>query len=228
MSQAVAAPSTGDPFLKGGKSANATGTPRGNIGRQSPSRRAVLAGMLLAPAAAAIPTVVAASDNTSMWDEALRGWRKADADYDAFLTELWNPVQEELERRTPAPARSFSITTASGKTVTYDLVATDPDCYARSPIPAISNPGRRMAEEWREWNVQYEAVAAELNFDALYDEDNRLLDLRLEARDRLMNTPAPHVAAVLAKLEIMWEDRHKDREEENELIVMSDLRRLAA
>ncbi|WP_278986355.1 hypothetical protein [Sphingobium yanoikuyae] len=225
MSQADAAPITGDTIVTGGKSA--LPTVKSN-GLAVMSRRGALGALALVAAPVAAVPLATASDNASTWNEALHAWRKADAAYDAFFDKIWNPVQVELERRTPEPARSFSITTASGKTVTYDFVSSDPDCYARNPIPAISNPGRRMAEEWREWHIQYKAVAAELNVDALYDEDNRLYELRLEARDRLMNTPAPHVAAVLAKLEIMWEDRHKEREEENELIVMGDLRRLAA
>lgn len=93
MSQAVSAPSTGDPFLTGGKSANATDIPTGNIGRQSPSRRAVLAGMLLAPAAAAMPTVVAAADQAEAWEDPVLQSKRVDAIFWA-QRDKWMRVRE--------------------------------------------------------------------------------------------------------------------------------------
>lgn len=65
MSQAVAAPSTGEPIVTGGKSANPTEMSAGKSAAQSPSRRALLTGLALAPVAAAVPVAAVAAPEDS-------------------------------------------------------------------------------------------------------------------------------------------------------------------
>lgn len=74
MSQAVAAPNTGDPFLTGGKSAKATDNSTGIVGSQSPTRRAVLGAMALAPIAAG--SVASAAPALSAWASAYHEYRR--------------------------------------------------------------------------------------------------------------------------------------------------------
>ena len=83
MSQAVAAPSTGDPIVTGGKSANSTELSAGKSAARSPSRRDLLAGAglaMLAPAAAAST----ASGVRAAWDNALYEYHRLKIRQDAY------------------------------------------------------------------------------------------------------------------------------------------------
>lgn len=84
MSQAVAAPSTGDPFLTGGKSANAADIPTGNIGQNSPSRRTVLASLALASVASVMIPTEAGAVSRSEWDRAHNEYRRLRMLMDAY------------------------------------------------------------------------------------------------------------------------------------------------
>lgn len=85
MSQAVSAPITGACALSGGKSAKATEMSAGNVGRESPSRRAVLAGAALLSLAG--PALAASNEpgaDRSAWDHACHEYRRLKLRMDAY------------------------------------------------------------------------------------------------------------------------------------------------
>jgi len=84
MSQAVSAPITGDLSVAPGKSPNFAGMSPGFTEQESPSRRAVLAGMMLAPAAPALAASVPASPDRSAWDRAYHEYRRLRLRMDAY------------------------------------------------------------------------------------------------------------------------------------------------
>lgn len=97
MSQAVSAPITGARSFTGGKSVKATDISTGIVGQESPSRRAVLTGMMLAPAVVACSSTASATPDFSdpmllsrridsafwaqrdIWLSIKSDWRAADA-----------------------------------------------------------------------------------------------------------------------------------------------------
>jgi hypothetical protein len=79
MSQAVAAPSTGDRYVTSG-----------NVGEVSPSRRGLLAGMLLAPVAAAVPATAVAAQ----WEDPVLVSRRVDAIFWA-ARQQWLDIHED-------------------------------------------------------------------------------------------------------------------------------------
>ena len=108
MSQAVAAPSTGDVFVAPGNMPIATAWSAGKSGGVSPSRRGLLAGMLLLPGiAAAVATPAYALSGS--WVEAMRTLDAAKAADAAFLRRPdWSEeaCYDESERLTTEVCRA--------------------------------------------------------------------------------------------------------------------------
>lgn len=86
MSQAAAAPSTGEPFVTGGKSAISTDLSAGKIGAASPSRRAVLTGVAIASAAVVLPAVASPPTDRMAWDRAVHEYRRLKLRMEAYYT----------------------------------------------------------------------------------------------------------------------------------------------
>lgn len=144
MSQANAAPITGDTILAPDMSA-------GNIADASPSRRAFFAGVLLAPVAIASPVIAHPSiwklanpaGAGGGWKAALARYRAIDAAWDQFLATEYNPAIAELDRRAIAPPPGFTITAKSGREVFYLHDPANPEMWSGSPIPQISAEAMR-------------------------------------------------------------------------------------
>ena len=217
MSQAVAAPIMGDMILASGKSADCAST----------SRRAVLAALAVIPATAAVSAVPVHSLADS-WTLALRDYRAADAAYINYLANVWNPLQEELERLTPRPPYKIRVERERGGPVEVAHSSAKPDRWMWEPTPEGRAAGKELSERWAAWHVEYERHAARLGQAAAEEEENRLYDRFQEAEERLMLTPAPDVAAVLVKIDLMCADPHRDRQIENERFIKRDLQYLAA
>lgn len=98
MSQAVAAPSTGDPIVTGGKSVKSTTLSAENVGQKSPSRRAVLAGLALASATPVLAQAATGGPDRSDWDRAYHEYRRLKLRMDAYYAlGPFDWVNEEYE-----------------------------------------------------------------------------------------------------------------------------------
>ncbi|WP_311267071.1 hypothetical protein [Sphingobium sp. WCS2017Hpa-17] len=87
--------------------------------------------------------------------------------------------------------------------------------------------GEKLSGEWAAWLKRYEAAENELGAASVHAEDIRLFDEAMAAKDSLMLMAAPDAAAVLTKLEIMWDNPYEERQEENERLIRRDLRAIA-
>lgn len=83
------------------------------------SRRAAIGVFATMPIAVAIASASAHAAHPSKWKEALARWRAADALWDSFLDNIYNPAIEELDRRALAPPPSFMVTAKTGATQIY-------------------------------------------------------------------------------------------------------------
>ncbi|MFD1105067.1 hypothetical protein [Sphingobium olei] len=214
MSQADAAPITGEPVLTGGKSTAVT-----------VSRRAAIGALAVLPVA----TVAAPSTSSpaALWRDALRAYHSAEADYLGHLNNVWNPLMVRLEQLCPMPPM-HEIVERNGRPLKVVYKSAEPDSWMRLPSVEAREVGRKLAAQWSTWSEGYGARQAEYNFWEIEQEDLRLYDLYQEAQDRLMRMPAPDAAALLTKLEIIWADEYQDRQIENERLIRRDLQRLAA
>ncbi|UZW55950.1 hypothetical protein NUH86_03920 [Sphingobium sp. JS3065] len=217
MSQANAARITGDTIFAPGKSDHS-----------AVSRRAALTALAVVPAVAVAGTLPAqaAPDN---WTLAVRAYRAAEAAYHGHLANVWYPLLEKVEKRCgPPPSLSVTIERPNGRPDTFVYRPAQPDAWMWHPTVAGRAAGEKLTAEWAEWHERDARTKDQFGFDAVDDEDKRLYACVDEARDRLMLTPAPDAAAVLMKLEIMWDDPLYERSEENERLITRDLRLLAA
>lgn len=111
MSQAVAAPSTGDPIVTGGISANGTVLSAGNAGQKSPSRRAVLAGLAMASATPVLAQAATGGPDRSDWDRAYHEYRRLKLRMDAYYAlgpfDLVNEEYEDAKRSKESDPDAF-------------------------------------------------------------------------------------------------------------------------
>lgn len=216
MSQAVAAPITGDPILAPGKSAHS-----------AVSRRAALTALAAVPAVAIVSSSPAhsAADN---WTLALRDYRAAEAAYHGHIANVWNPLVEKLERLCPLPPSSVTIERADKRRDVFTYNRAKPDAWMWHPTVDGRAAGGKLTAQWIEWEQRYSRLKEQHCHDAIDDDNTRLYERFREAEDRLMLTPAPDAAAVLVKLEILWADEFRERQEENERYIKRDLQQLAA
>ena len=196
MSQTNFAPNTGQYGFVPAKSA-------GIVGEKFPSRRAVLAGLALVPAVAAISPPTRAA-RPSEWKEALARWRAAEAAWDDFLDGTYNPAIEELDRRAPAPPPNFTVTAKSGATQLYFYDRANPDEWTRNLSSLISEPARVLHDRWMQYDRDRNAAWQALRIDELSAEEDRLAAASTEARYKLMSTPVGNAAEMLQKIEIAW------------------------
>ncbi len=214
MSQAVAAPNTGELNFVSGKCADLA----------TASRRALLTSLIAAPIAVSAAPAQAAI--YSEWKAALAIYRAIDAAWNHFLATTYNPAVAELERRAPVPPSGFTVTARSGKKVVYTHDTANPDMWANSVIPAISKPGKRLADQWAEWRERRAQTEAELCFRQIDEVDDRYSKELYAARNRLIAATVDTAAELLEKLEVLWEDGIDADTFKDE--VFRDLRRLAA
>lgn len=190
------------------------------------SRRAVIGALAVAPVAATASSAI--NVPADGWAAALRRYRKAEAAYETHLATVWNPLQERLSEICPQPPHSVSSELRPGLRVTATYNAKRPDAWMREPTVEGRRIGEKLSAEWAEWFIRYQEAEERLGAAAIDEQDTRLHDALLAARDDLMLMHAPDAAAVLSKLEIIWDNPYEERQEENERLIRRDLQALAA
>lgn len=221
MSQADAAPITGETIVTGGKSALPTG--KGQCAALS--RRAAIAAL------AAVPTIAvaasAATPKRDSWTLALQRYRKAAAAYEDYMATVREPLQDKICELCPFPPQTVSSEPRPGFRIEFTYNSTNPDAWMWQPTVEGRKIGEKLSAEWAAWRAHYGTVSERLGEDAIEAESDRLNDIMLASLDQLMLITAPDAAAVLTKLELMWDNPYNERQEENERLVRRDLRALA-
>lgn len=219
MSQADAARITGDPVVVGGNSVLSTGKIKNAAVL---SRRAAIAALAVAPMAAAAASVAVPVEDS--WTLALRRFRKAEAEYNTHVATSWNPLHEELEKLCPLPPHSVSSEPRPGFRVTFIYNSQKPDAWMWQPTVEGRRIGEKLSAEYALWRETYSRESERLGEARIQVENDRLYDAMNAAKDQLMLMSAPDAAAVLTKIELMWENKYAEREEENEHLIIRDLR----
>lgn len=149
MSQAVAAPSTGDCVIVGGKSVVATGI----AGDFAGSRRAVLAGMLMVPVAIAAPTPAQAGPSSG-WTKAVTRWRSAEDAHkkasQAFTVAQHNYFKDRpspLARMRYLPGDSPEIFNARVEQSNAEFAQANEACRSRHRLDALEQASSRMRRQ---------------------------------------------------------------------------------
>lgn len=197
MSQAVAAPSTGDCVIVGGKSVVATGI----AGDFAGSRRAVLAGMLLAPVAIAAP-MTAQAGLSSGWTKAVTRWRSAEVAHKK-ASQAFSVAQQNYYKDRPSPLASIR--------------------YLPSDSPETFNA--RVEQSNAEFAQANDACRLRYRLDELEQASSEAMIDADEALFALLDEPAPDVTAIIMKIELALE---QCCDVKDIAPVLGDLRRMAA
>ncbi|CAN5143706.1 hypothetical protein BH10PSE12_BH10PSE12_16610 [soil metagenome] len=165
------------------------------------NRRDIISAIALAPIAIAVPAAASLTTKTSVWDRAMADYIAAKGAADQFQADIYDPLYEKLN--VIRPEYVIRHTAKNGTIGTYrfnagemgNYAAGDWDMYAaiRPQIDAL------IAQHQR-----YEAQYVAHDMDALNDRLDALVEMECAARAKLLNIPAPHHAAILWKMEILF------------------------
>jgi hypothetical protein len=190
------------------------------------SRRAMIGALAIAPALGfSMTSAAAASPSTLEWDSAHAAHLAAVHSYGDHETNVRTPAYAELNRRAPVPDRKFTVPIEGGRSVTLSFDPAEPDLWVNHPSPAFREPAVRAREAWFSFVAAHDAAEADLKLEQIEEESERLHEATIMAEDRLFETPAPHIAAVLVKLDLLWRDERDPIPGFQEL-VLADIKRL--
>lgn len=157
------------------------------------------------------------------FERALAAYRaavKASEDHYRLVEE---PAEDEVQRRAPFHGCTFYHTATNGKTVGHRWNPNEPDGWDYGP------PNSILAQKAQAVRAAYEAnqrAREQMGMAAISEESNRLYSAINPAEDALFQTPAPDLAAVAVKLDLLWND-DRDPIREYEKLVREDVRRLS-
>ena len=157
------------------------------------------------------------------FDRALAAYRAAVKASDDHYRLIEEPAEDEVQRRAPFSGCTFYHTASNGQTVGHRWNPKDPDGWESGP------PGSILAQKARAVRAAYEAnqrVRVQMGMAAIGEESNRLYRAVTPAEDALFATPAPDLAAIRTKLELLWNDERAQIPEYQDL-VLADVRRLS-
>jgi hypothetical protein len=153
------------------------------------------------------------------WDRALAEYQAASDASDHHWRTVEEPMCDEIDRRAPHPGAFFTVPARSGQVGRLPWYP-DPTAYAgQGPtIYAAAKAHHAKMEAWKQ-------AAADLQRDAISERSDELQDACSDAETRLFHTPAPDLAAIRVKLELLW-GGERDRLPDYDALVMADVRRL--
>jgi hypothetical protein len=187
-----------------GRSASETGNTNVN---SALSRRGLLAGaMILGAAGAGTATPLARLPAaTGEWDLALATYLRAKAASDEFENTIAKAIGDEMDRRAPQPADSFTVTASNGQIATYRFFSARADEW-EDAAPPLRDPARRLRQEWDAYRRERAAAARDLNWAEISERSDELTTAWVEAETQLIETPAPNAAALARKVILALED----------------------
>lgn len=160
------------------------------------------------------------SVDCSAWNAAVDAYRSAKKASDEHWLRVEKPAWDELQRTHPHPGSSFTVPARNGMIGTMRWYENDPDAYegCHPPVRDAARGYRARLDGW--------AKARErLDLSRIHAESDEHLERISEAEDRLFETPAPDLTAVMVKLEALWADERDSIPDYNAL-VLADVRRL--
>ncbi|WP_010544276.1 hypothetical protein [Sphingomonas elodea] len=183
---ADAAPITGAPSRASGFSEELSAT-----------RRTVI-GAMIAGAALAVPARAHAHSAQPLteWDRVRLRMEAARARSETFKAEVFDPIEEQLNRQAPRPPMYFEVQATSGEVARYHLYPWALDAYQHHVASPIREGAAALAERWRAWQSAKEGTG----FHVVQKQFGELEDAWAELEDQLMSMPAPHHAALLWKI----------------------------
>ena len=201
MSQADAAPITGNYKFAPVKSA-------GIIGTEAPTatRRSLLVGIAFAPTAFAASSSNSLAASPSKWKEISARYRAAQADWDRFLDQVYNPAVDRLIALAPPPPSYFTVVARSGKVSEFWHDRKNPDAWTDNPSPLIAKKAQVQADGWRRWEITHARARLEIGMDTIEAEDSRRSQHIDRLRTQLIATRISSPAEMLEKLELVWGD----------------------
>ena len=166
-----------------------------------PSRRGVLGALAIAPAAAALPAMGAASIGVRPWDRKLAEYRSALGSAEAYNAAVYQPAWKRLvEIAGKQPPLSFSLTARNGQVATYHMSPADMDDYAASPIYA--HQAAPMRDAWKSWKQRDERAEQVVGWPAIVDRQDALDEVEYRTQAALIAEPAPDHEALAVKLKV--------------------------
>lgn len=198
-------------------------------------RRAFLAGMLMAPVAAAAPVQAAATfvcapvSSSAAWDAAMERYQTAKArndEFHAFAKPRWD--QADAHR----PDYIIRHEAKNGSVGVFDLNPHRAD-YAKyewdgGPLDAYRFI-RPQIERIEAEHEAYQRACDAVGYDQLHDQADEFCNGMVLAEDALLTMPAPHLKALEWKL-LRWQEQSADSSltPENFDQLIADVRRLSA
>ena len=192
-----------------------------------PTRRQMLAGMAIAGATASTPFIGAsiaksATADTLAWDAALPRWKAVEQTYDA-ICDRHDAVEEAYGDASPRIDRYFDD---------YGLNTSMERGHVEGALTIYNTRMRlngaakvdvaKVADEFDAYQKRDADLRKHYRVDEYWDAVTAYRPTFFRARDRIMEVPAPHVAALLVKIEIAsisLDNNHADA-------MLADARRL--
>lgn len=184
------------------------------------SRRAILTALAAAP----LLTAPALAQGEREWDRLLSAYRRAKAACEAHNAAVVEPAWERMEAAIgPRPSMDIAIPATNGQVATFLLPFRELHMF--DDAPWIAPHAAKVRDRWLAYEARRVAAETRENWPAIETEGDRLADMRHDAEERLMATPAPDAAAFCVKFVI---DRDDDRDSGPwTAIMLEDARRLA-
>lgn len=170
-----------------------------------------------------------AIDSTA-WDQAMKRLEVATAASDKFDAEIFHPLWQEYERRCgDRPNLSFTVSARDGSSATYRMFPDQLDEWAESDL--WSRYARPIRDAWNEYEAREAQAEADLNFEAMNEEHDRLVRVFCDIKHEILKMPAPHFMALRWKLEHTIEPGEKGEivpwsDDEIRLAIVADYQRL--
>jgi len=195
-------------------------------------------GTLAVSSLIAAPSALAHTPDREAWDKAVREHaaaeatatlvgQQADAAFGAFVAE--SPEKPPLLHHVP-------ITRHDGTTMLFPCeFISEKELRGKCSFDgtglgsAFDEARKVLIPQWDAWHTKRDELKRKHRVTELERSADAAWEKAYAAEARLMNTPAPDLAAVLHKLTMVWGENGKcDRgDEEDKLAILADLRRLA-
>ncbi len=156
----------------------------------------------------------------STWGRALAAYHAASKASDDHWARVEKPAWDHLQSKYPHPGRSFTVPEVYGMRASLHWYDDKPDAYEGCVAEV-----RDAARAHRAKIEAHSAACERLQFARIRRESDEHLERIFRAEQRLFETPAPDLAAVAVKLDLLWADEREAMPTYNEL-VLADVRRL--
>lgn len=142
----------------------------------------------------------------SEWKEVVARYRAAERENNEFIGVYDLAIEERRRRCGPTPPKKFKVIATSGKEVEYDIEYYTPEEWGAAFPLSVRRAAVELNQRWIKWRENFAAAEADLHLKELDDKLECLGDAAYAAQDKVLETRAPSLAALLEKLEICWEE----------------------